>query len=277
MSDSLPPGATRKKRFPATLNTAQKAVKPASSAKGGPAACSANHAVQGVVQKRGSAAALNLVNVSGNMDSLRLRMAQRLYQLGIRHEGVLKAMADVPRHIFLDTALGSQAYEDTSLPIGLGQTISKPSVVARMVELIMPADGSSLRRVLEIGTGGGYQAAVLAQLAHEVYSIERLKGLHERSRTNLRPLRLKNVHLIYGDGMQGFPSGAPYDAIIAAAGGDDIPLAWLEQLALGGALVAPVVTGSGSQTLVKVERTAQGWQKYVLEAVQFVPLKGGVS
>lgn len=211
------------------------------------------------------------------LDALRVRMVQRLAALGIRNQLVLDAMAAVPRHIFVDTALANQSYEDTSLPIGLEQTISKPSVVARMLELIMPVSGERLGNVLDIGTGCGYQAAVLSLLASKVCSMERLKGLHERARSNLRPLALKNVHLIYGDGMQGFAASAPYDVIIAAAGGDDIPQAWLEQLSIGGALIAPMTLVKGQQALVKVVREVGGWKKTVLDAVQFVPLKSGIA
>ena len=151
-------------------------------------------------------------------------MVQRVAATGITAAPVLQALQAVERHRFVDSALVNQAYEDTSLPIGLGQTISKPSVVARMLQLLLGAPGAKggLGRVLEIGTGCGYQAALLGQMAREVYSMERLRGLHERARSNLRPLRLTNVHLILGDGMQGYAPGAPYAAIIAAAGGDPL-------------------------------------------------------
>jgi len=155
-------------------------------------------------------------------------MLRRLSAGGISSEPVLQAMGAVERHCFVDSGLANQAYEDTSLPIGFGQTISKPSVVARMIELLLAAPGArtdGLGRVLEIGTGCGYQAAVLARVAREVYTIERLRGLHERARANLRPLRLPNVHLIFGDGMLGFASGAPYAGILAAAGGAAVPTA----------------------------------------------------
>ena len=275
MSAADTPGTPKKKRFPVTLDL-QAPVQPARPP-GVKVGAKAGSAVRPSGPAGNVVGASARAGIAGNEDSLRIRMVQRLSQNGIRDERVLQAMAKVPRHYFVDTALVSQAYEDTSLPIGLGQTISKPSVVARMLELIMPKSGASLQRVLEIGTGGGYQAAVLSLLAKEVYSVERLKGLHERARVNLRPLRLGNVHLIYADGMLGFASGAPYDAIIAAAGGEDLPASWLEQLAVGGCLVAPIASGAGMQALVKVERTEQGWQKYVLEAVQFVPLKSGTS
>ncbi len=224
-----------------------------------------------------------LPTVSGHgMDSaaVRARMVQKLAASGIASAPVLRAMGQVERHCFVDTALVNQAYEDTSLPIGLGQTISKPNVVARMGELLLDSPlgrAGPLGRVLEIGTGCGYQAAVLAVLAREVYSIERLRGLHDKARSNLRPFRLANVHLLFGDGMLGYAQGAPYAGIIAAAGGDAIPQAWLDQLAVGGRLVAPMVGSGGKQALVVVDKTAQGLQQQLLEAVHFVPLKSGIA
>lgn len=211
--------------------------------------------------------------------AVRARMVQRLAAGGITAPVVLQALRDVERHRFVDSALVNQAYEDTSLPIGLGQTISKPSVVARMLQLLLgaPCATAGLGRVLEIGTGCGYQAAVLGRVAREVYSIERLRGLHERARANLRPLRLANVHLIFGDGMAGYGPGAPYAAIIAAAGGEAVPGAWCDQLAVGGRLVAPMAHGGGQQALLVVDKTPQGFKESVLEAVHFVPLKSGVA
>jgi len=209
--------------------------------------------------------------------AVRTRMVEKLSKQGVQDAAVLAAMGQVERHRFVDTALANQAYEDTSLPIGLGQTISKPNVVARMLELLREGKGVRLGRVLEIGTGCGYQAAVLSHLASEVYSIERLRGLHEKARENLRHFRLANVHLLFGDGMEGFAKGAPYAAIIAAAGGDAIPPAWIEQLAVGGRLVAPIQTASGQQALVVIDKTAQGIRQTVLEAVHFVPLKSGTN
>ena len=212
---------------------------------------------------------------------VRRRMAQRLRAAGVRSEPVLNAMAAVPRHLFVDAALVTQAYEDTSLPIGHGQTISKPSVVARMIELLL--DGASARRsgglgrVLEIGTGCGYQAAVLALLAKQVLSVERLRPLHDKARELLAPLRPANLRLVYGDGMLGHPPNAPYDSIIAAAGGDALPDAWLGQLSLGGRLVSPVrQAGSDRQVLMVVDRTDRGYEHKVFEAVHFVPLKSGL-
>jgi protein-L-isoaspartate(D-aspartate) O-methyltransferase len=209
--------------------------------------------------------------------AVRARMVAKLAAQGVSDAQVLAAMGAVERHRFVDTALINQAYEDTSLPIGLGQTISKPNVVARMLELLRHGVTGKLGRVLEIGTGCGYQAAVLSHLASEVYSIERLRGLHDKARENLRTLRLPNVHLLFGDGMMGYAKGAPYAAIIAAAGGETIPPAWIEQLAVGGRLVAPMQTPGGAQALVVVDKTPRGVKQTLLEAVHFVPLKSGTS
>jgi len=212
--------------------------------------------------------------------AVRARMVQKLAASGVSDARVLRALHAVERHRFVDGALVNQAYEDTSLPIGLGQTISKPSVVARMIELLLAgrtgADGR-LGRVLEVGTGCGYQAAVLSHVAAEVYSIERLRGLHDRARDNLRPLRLANVHLLFGDGMAGFARGAPYAGIIAAAGGEAVPAQWTDQLAEGGRIVAPMVMPHGVQALVIVEKIDGKLKQGVLESVHFVPLKSGVA
>jgi protein-L-isoaspartate(D-aspartate) O-methyltransferase len=213
------------------------------------------------------------------MDSSAVRqaMVRKIQAQGISHAGVLAALQAVERHRFVDSALVPQAYEDTSLPIGLGQTISKPSVVARMLELLCQGRQAPIGRVLDIGTGCGYQASVLSHLSQEVYSMERLRALHEKARDNLRPFRLANVHLLLGDGMLGYPQGAPYAGIVAAAGGNDVPEAWIEQLAPGGRLVAPALSGDGQQHLVVIERLAHGITRSVLEPVLFVPLKSGVS
>jgi len=218
--------------------------------------------------------------------AVRQRMVERLRTEGIGDERVLSAMATVERHRFVDSALVNQAYEDTSLPIGHGQTISKPSVVARMMEILLAAPafrGAAsagdlpVLRVLEIGSGCGYQAAVLSQLVPEVYSIERVRALHERARQNLRALRLANLHLLFGDGMPGYPGGAPYAGIVSAAGGRLLPDDWIAQLCVGGRIVAPTETPAGAQALLVVDRTAQGVERQVLEAVHFVPLKSGVE
>jgi protein-L-isoaspartate(D-aspartate) O-methyltransferase len=204
-------------------------------------------------------------------------MVQKLAEQGVHDARVLGAMGQVERHRFVESALVNQAYEDTSLPIGLGQTISKPNVVARMLELLCQDAAGKLGRILEIGTGCGYQAAVLSHVATEVYSIERLRALHEKARTNLRPFRLHNLHLIFGDGMLGYPKGAPYAGIISAAGGESVPDAWLEQLAVGGRLVAPTITPAGHQALVVILKTTAGFKRQVLETVHFVALKSGVA
>ena len=251
---------------------------------------------------------------------VRQRMVQRLRAEGIRCEPVFLAMNDVPRHHFVDTALAIQAYEDTSLPIGHGQTISKPSVVARMIELLFegrtardaegrplgrrgvnqditarkaePCDAAAaelfegrtardaghLGRTLEVGTGCGYQTALLAQLARRVVSVERLRPLFDKAQANLSawlPRRdLDQVRLVFGDGMLGHPPNAPYDSLIAAAGGEELPAPWLDQLAVGGRLVAPMHRSGGrGQVLVVVDRRDSVRTEH--EAVHFVPLKSG--
>ena len=221
--------------------------------------------------------ASHLLHAGPDMHAVRTRMVHKLAAQGLTDPWVQAALAGVERHRFVDGALMAQGYEDTSLPIGWGQTISKPNVVARMLELLRHGQPGKLGRVLEIGTGCGYQAALLSHLAVEVYSIERIRGLHEKARENLRPFRLPNVHLLFGDGMQGFAKGAPYAAIIAAAGGEAVPPAWLEQLAMGGRLVAPIHNGGAGQALLVIDKTPQGLKETRLEAVHFVPLKSGTS
>ncbi len=210
-------------------------------------------------------------------NTVRAKMVSKLAQQGVQDPWVLQSIGRVDRHLFVASALANQAYENTSLPIGFGQTISKPNVVARMIELLRHGANGRLGRVLEIGTGCGYQAAVLSHMASEVYSIERVRGLHEQAKEHLRPFRLPNVHLIFGDGMKGYPKGAPYAGIISAAGGDQVPSTWLDQLAVGARLVAPTMTPAGHQALLVVEKTASGYERQVLEAVHFVPLKSGVE
>ena len=267
--------------FPVKLNTsgtAPKAARPVTRSVG-PVASRAPVAPVAPSGRAAAAPAKVAAPVGVGLDSgaVRARMVRKLAEQGVRDAAVLDAMGRVERHRFVESALVNQAYEDTSLPIGLGQTISKPNVVARMIELLREGQTGKLGRVLEIGTGCGYQAAVLSHVATEVYSIERLKGLHEKARENLRPFRLHNVHLIFGDGMLGYPKGAPYAGIISAAGGDNVPEAWLEQLAEGGRLVAPTITPAGHQALVVMRKTARGIERHVLEAVHFVPLKSGVA
>ena len=212
----------------------------------------------------------------------RLRMVELLREQGVRSPAVLRAMSTVPRHIFVEHGLASRAYEDVALPIGHGQTISKPSTVARMIQLMVdPVPEGRLKslKVLEIGTGCGYQAALLMQLSKQVVSVERLKPLHDKARANL--VGHHQIRLVYGDGMLGHRPSAPYDSIISAAGGDDIPQAWLDQLAPGGRLVAPMTAPSGrGQVLVLIDhvRDAAGsrFLRSLHEAVLFVPLTSGV-
>lgn len=213
-------------------------------------------------------------------DRARSRMVDALRTQGIRSEVVLAAMGTVPRHAFVDAGLASRAYEDMALPIGQGQTISKPGTVARMIELIVRGrTAAQLRaaKVLEVGTGCGYQAAVLAHVFGEVVSIERVRWLHEAARSHLRPLRLPNLRLAFGDGRQGVAAAAPYDSIIVAAAGDAIPDPLLLQMQVPARLVAPVMAEDGiTQALHQVDREgADHWALTVLDAVRFVPLRPG--
>jgi protein-L-isoaspartate(D-aspartate) O-methyltransferase len=226
----------------------------------------------------------------------RLRMVDRLREAGIKDEAVLAVMAEVPRHVFVEEALATRAYDDVPLPIGFGQTISSPYIVARMCEVMRtvaaagepPAPGKDgvrkaeflplgtrIGKVLEIGTGCGYQTAVLSKLAREVYSVERIGALLEKARTNLRPLRLPNIRLKHSDGMLGLAEVAPFDAIIVAAAAPDVPRQLLEQLAVGGKLVVPV--GVHDQYLLVIERTEEGFVENKLEAVRFVPVLPGTA
>ncbi len=235
------------------------------------------------VREAAAAAPAPAVGQGLDSETVRARMVDRLRQLGVEDERVLAAMGVVPRHHFVDTALAAQAYEDTSLPIGWEQTISKPVVVARMIALLAAAPGARHRqvrrplgRVLEIGTGCGYQAAVLMQLALRVTSIERLSPLHAKARDKLLTLGLQDVRLLHGDGQLGHPPNAPYDSIISAAGGLDVAPAWLSQLGEGGRLVAPIVGADGAQQLVVIDKTPDGVRRHLHDGVHFVPLKSGV-
>ncbi|MCY4754826.1 protein-L-isoaspartate(D-aspartate) O-methyltransferase [Pelomonas aquatica] len=241
--------------------------------------------------RQATADAARLARPSGTgLDSgaVRERMVSRLRAEGRFDERVLAAMAAVPRHEFVDSALAAQAYEDTALPIGHGQTISKPSVVGHMLGLLFAGAGArqrgSLGRVLEIGTGCGYQAAVIALLARQVTSIERLQGLHDKAKANLQRIALPRSHpvprLVWGDGRIGHSASGPFDSIVAAAGGEDIPRAWMDQLAPGGRLVAPTAAGGRGQVLVVLDHVVEAgvsrWVRSEHEAVLFVPLKSGV-
>jgi len=219
----------------------------------------------------------NVAGIGMTSQRTRERMVERLREQGIGDARVLAAMAGVPRHLFVEEALASRAYEDSALPIGFGQTISRPYVVARMIEILMQQREPG--KVLEIGTGCGYQAAVLASLASEVYSIERIRELLERARANLRDLRLKNLRLAHGDGGAGLPKAAPFDSIIVAAAAPEMPQVLLQQLARGGRMILPLretrAAGAGAQRLVLVERSRLGYAETALDPVRFVPLKAG--
>jgi protein-L-isoaspartate(D-aspartate) O-methyltransferase len=204
----------------------------------------------------------------------RERLIQRLVEQGIRDPRVLDRIRNVPRHLFVDEALSSRAYEDTALPIGHGQTISQPYVVARMTEAI--TIGGTPAKVLEIGTGCGYQTAVLAPLVGKIYSIERIEPLLERARERLRQLEVKNVRFKHGDGAEGWPSQAPFDGILLAAAPHALPQKLLDQLAEGGRLVAPVGP-EGRQELLRLTRRGDQFLRERLGFVSFVPLLGGVS
>ena len=205
----------------------------------------------------------------------RRAMAAQVAREGVKDPQVLAALETVPRHLFIEPAMSAQAYTDVSLPIGHNQTISQPYIVARMIELLK-GSGQPLHRVLEIGTGCGYQAAVLSCVAREVYSIERIKPLHELAKSNLRPLRIANLRLQYGDGMLGLPQVAPFDGIILAAAGLEVPRALLEQMAIGARLVAPV--GAQVQHLQRIIRVGKSeWTNETLEACHFVPLRPGTA
>lgn len=202
----------------------------------------------------------------------RERLAQRLRDQGIANEEVLKTLIDTPRHIFIDEALSHRAYEDTALPIGFNQTISQPYIVARMTELLL--DAGPLDKVLEVGTGSGYQTAILAQLVDQVFSVERIRPLQEKARKRLQRLKLHNVMLRHTDGGMGWPDKAPFDGILVTAAPREVPPELLEQLAVGGRLVIPV--GDEHQALKRITRVGDSeFQTEVLESVRFVPLLGG--
>ena len=218
--------------------------------------------------------AVNSVNVNGiGMTSQRTRerLIQRLVEQGVSDVKVLDVVRSTPRHIFLDEAMAHRAYEDVALPIGFQQTLSQPYIVARMTELLLAA--GPLARVLEIGTGSGYQTAILAQLVDEVYSVERIKPLQQKARQRLRQLKLRNVHMNHADGGMGWEERGPFDGILATAAPGSIPEDLLRQLAVGGRLVIPV--GTENQRLEVVTRTGEGFETRIVEAVNFVPLRPG--
>ncbi len=293
MSDQ--PSGAKPKRFPLTLdavtdkatrsratvaprfNSTQTAVKNV-AARAPVLVKSSPPSVLNTPTEKSVANVANTVKRDDNMtlvsDAIRKAMVKRVQQQGVQDPLVLAAMEAVPRHYFLEPGLASQAYIDASLPIGYHQTISQPYIVARMIEILREQTTGKLNRVLEIGTGCGYQAAVLAHVAKDVYSIERIKPLHELARNNLRQLRIPNLRLHYGDGMLGFPQVAPFDGIILAAAGLEVPQALLDQMAVGGRLIAPI--GEKNQVLKLVLRTGVfEWKTETLETCHFVPLKAG--
>ncbi len=214
-----------------------------------------------------------LAGIGMTSQRTRERMIARLREQGIKDEVVLAAMLTVPRHIFVEEALASRAYEDVSLPIGFNQTISQPYIVARMTEVLR--NGKQLGRVLEIGTGCGYQTSVLSQVAQEVFSVERIRPLLEKAKGNFRALKLRNVKVKHADGGMGLPEIAPFDGILVACGATHIPEDLLRQMAVGGRMVIPV--GASTQVLTLVERLENEYRKTELEEVIFVPLLGGTA
>ena len=270
-------GSTRKPGTPAPVATpqtaTQNAARTAAHGRAAPPAPAPGPSPRqpGYAQAATSAPAAQRSDLAAT-EAVRRAMVARIARQGVLDPKVLSAMETVPRHLFIEPALSAQAYIDASLPIGHNQTISQPYIVARMIEAMRA--GGQLERVLEIGTGCGYQAAVLSFVAKEVYSIERIKPLHELAKTNLRPLRISNLRLQYGDGMLGMPQVAPFDGIILAAAGLEVPRALLEQLAIGAHLVAPV--GGQVQHLHRITRTGKAeWASETLEACHFVPLRPG--
>ena len=201
------------------------------------------------------------------------QLAQLVYEQGIRSQQVLDAIAATPRHLFVDDVLKHKSYQNTALPIGLGQTISQPFIVARMTELLLQLTGPNAK-VLEIGTGSGYQSAILAQCFRSVYSVERIKALQWQAKRRLHQLDLFNVTMKHADGWQGWQSNAPYDGIIVTAAASELPQALLEQLNEGGVLISPV-GGNEQQNLVAVKRQGHEFITQTLEAVRFVPLVAG--
>jgi protein-L-isoaspartate(D-aspartate) O-methyltransferase len=203
----------------------------------------------------------------------RERMIDRLIEQGISSHKILDAMRNVPRHLFMDDALASRAYEDTALPIGYGQTISQPYIVAKMTELLL--DHQHMKNVLEIGTGCGYQTAVLAQLVDHVYSVERIEPLYKQAKNRLWDLQVRNVSYLHSDGGWGWPEKAPYDGILVAAAPPEIPQALLDQMAVGGIMLIPIGKERGVQELQRVIRTRTGYEIESLEPVSFVPFLSG--
>jgi protein-L-isoaspartate(D-aspartate) O-methyltransferase len=214
---------------------------------------------------------IDLHGIGMTSQRTRERLIQRLADQGVNNTRVLDVIRTTPRHLFLDEAMAHRAYEDVALPIGFQQTLSQPYVVARMTELLLA--GGPLARVLEIGTGSGYQTAILAQLVDEVFSVERIKALQQKARQRLRQLKLRNVQLHHADGGMGWAEYGPFDGIVVTAAPERIPEELLLQLAVGGRMVVPV--GGDVQHLQIVTRTNEGYETEIVEAVYFVPLRSG--
>lgn len=217
---------------------------------------------------------LRLQGIGMTSRRTRDRMTLRLKEQGISSAKVLAVMSETPRHIFVDEALASRSYEDTALPIGYNQTISQPYIVAKMTELLL--EDGALSKVLEIGTGCGYQTAILAKLVDKVYSVERIEPLLKKAKDNLADLKLYNINLKHSDGGWGWFEHAPYDGILVTAAPVEIPETLLQQLAMGGVMIVPV-GDANQQSLYKVTRTEKSFEKEVLEAVSFVPFLSGRS
>lgn len=219
---------------------------------------------------------LHLSGIGMTSQRTRQRLIDRLMEQGVTNLQVLDVIGDTPRHIFLDEALSHRAYEDTALPIGFGQTLSQPYIVARMTEILIGAAGK-LDKVLEVGTGSGYQTSVLAQLVERVYSVERIKPLQDKARDRLRQLGLRNVQLRHADGGFGWPEMGPFDAILSTAAPRDVPPELLEQLAPDGVLVIPVGGNTQELRLIIREGDTDKFMTQVLEPVKFVPLLSGTT
>ena len=216
---------------------------------------------------------LNFAGIGMTSQRTRDRLVQRLHEQGITNKDVLDVMRVTPRHIFLDEALSHRAYEDAALPIGFQQTLSQPYTVARMTELLLAA--GPLERVLEVGTGSGFQTTVLAQLVDRIYSVERIKPLQEKARERFRMLNVRNVHLKHADGGYGWPEKGPFDGIISTAAPEQVPQELIDQLAVGGRLIIPV-GDSQTQQLTLIEKTEEGAITKIIEPAYFVPLRSGV-
>lgn len=221
---------------------------------------------------------MNAAHISGiGMTSARTRnrLVQRLMSEGITNQHILKVIEETPRHLFVDEGLSHRAYEDTALPIGMGQTISQPYIVARMTEILL--ETGSMDKVLEIGTGCGYQTSILSKLAKTVFTVERIRALHMQARKTLTQLKLHNIQYLFADGFNGWQQNAPFDAIIVTAAPPSVPEKLLLQLADGGRMVIPIGATESSQDLVLIERQGNKVKQTFIEKVKFVPLVGGIK